>query len=89
MHFHWHQWKKALTFLINLLKKLLKINYLKFFSYILFVLIFGAFFVHNLLIFNEILNSPLIKSESVEKIMRFQFTDIMICFEAGLDNLGE
>ena len=72
---------KALNILINFIKKTLRSRNRKF--YMLFLISFSltGFFIHSLFIFNEILTSKLVTSESFERLTTFESADFIICFD--------
>ena len=76
--------KKVFNFLIGLLKKISKNKYLKLYAFLLLLFSLTGFLMHSSFIFFEILTSPLVKSESFEKLNSIPLSDFIICLEIDL-----
>ena len=72
---------KALNILINFIKKTLRTRNRKFYALFLISFSLTGFFIHSFFIFNEILTSRLITSESYERLTTIELADFIICFD--------
>ena len=72
---------KALNILINYIKKTLRTRNSKFYELFLISFSLTGFFIHSFFIFNEILTSKLVTSESFERLTTIELADFIICFD--------
>ena len=81
---------KLLRIVIDSVRRVLAIRrHRKLFELLLLLLSLAGFITHSALIFQQILTSELVRSESFERLMKIDAADFMICFDTNLTQVDE